>query len=91
MMPDKPDVPCCAFADSYYADIAETENGQLVAVITDNRPDQPLGRQHIPVGTRIVIPQNKIKYNQGNPTGHIVLFISATTLTVLCYVQNGGT
>src|SRR5580698_6117911 len=76
MMPDNPDVPCCSFADAYYADIAETQSGQLVAVITDDRPDQPLGRAHIPVGTRFAIPPNKIKYDQGNPTGHIVLFLS---------------
>lgn len=89
MMPDNPDIPCCSFADAYYADIVESDNGHLVAVVTDDRPDQPLGRPHVPVGNRVVIPPNKIKWNRGNPTGHIVLFMNRS-LIVFCYVQNGS-
>ena len=87
--PDNPDIPCCSFADAYYADIVETKGDQLIAVITDDRPDEPLGRPHVPVGTRIVIPKNKIKFDQGNPTGHIVIFLGYE-MHVYCYVQNGG-
>lgn len=89
--PDHPNAPCCAEADAYYADIAETDaKGNLIAVITDDRPDAPLGRPHIDVGTRVAIPNNKIKFDQGNPTGHVVLFLRAFDLFVYCYVQNGG-
>jgi len=87
--PDHPQVSCCSFADAYYADTVETKDGQLIAVITDDRPDEPLGRPHVPVGTRIVVPPNKIKWDKGNPTGHIVIFLSYDQ-QVLCYVQDGG-
>jgi hypothetical protein len=90
MQPDNPAVPCCGTADAYWADEVETDaDGRLVAVITDERPDEPLRRPHVPVGTRIVVPQQKIKFDRGNPTGHIVIFLNAA-LDVLCYVQNGG-
>lgn len=89
MQPDAPEVPCCSFADGYYADTVETKDGQLVAVITDTRPDEPLGRPHVPVGTRIAVPPNKIKWDNGNPTGHIVIFLGIDR-QVFCYVQNGG-
>jgi hypothetical protein len=89
MQPDNPGIPCCGEADAYWADAALTENGQLVAVITDDRPDAPLRRHHVPVGTKIVVPPNKIKWDKGNPTGHIVIFLSNDNYP-FCYVQNGG-
>lgn len=88
--PDNKFMSCCGEADAYWADQTETgPNGELIAVITDDRPDEPLGRRHVPVGTKFVIPPHKIKFDQGNPTGHIVIFIS-TSDEVWCYVQNGG-
>ena len=88
--PDNPVMSCCGKADAYWADKVETgPNGELIAVITDDRPDGPLGRHHVPVGTRIVIPPHKIKFDQGNPTGHIVIFLTPAN-EVWCYVQNGG-
>lgn len=88
--PDNKFMSCCGPADAYFADIVETgPNGELIAVITDDRADEPLNRHHVPVGTRIVVPNYKIKYDQGNPTGHIVIFLS-TVNEVFCYVQNGG-
>lgn len=88
--PDNKFMSCCGEADAYWADKVETgPNGELIAVITDDRTDEPLNRHHVPVGTRIVVPQHKIKYDQGNPTGHIVIFLS-TSDEVWCYVQNGG-
>lgn len=90
MQPDNPQAPCCSFADAYYADTVETDSdGNLIAVVTDDRPDAPLNRPHVPVGTRVVIPKEKIKWDKGNPTGHIVLFMGYGG-TVYCYVQNGG-
>lgn len=90
MQPDVPTLSCCGKADAYWADKVETgPTGELIAVITDDRPDEPLFRHHVPVGTRIVVPRHKVKWDQGNPTGHIVIFLSLSN-DVYCYVQNGG-
>lgn len=88
--PDNPHISCCGESDAYEADKVETgPNGETIAVITDVRDDEPLRRPHVPVGTRIVVPNHKIKYDQGNPTGHIIIFLSPSR-EVYCYVQNGG-
>ena len=56
-----------------------------------NRPDGPLNnRRHIPPGTRFVVPNHKLKYDRGNPTGHTVIFINSYN-DVLCFVQSSGT
>lgn len=89
--PDNKWMSCCGEADAYWADKTATgSSGELYAIITDDRPDAPLGRRHVPVGTKILVPNHKIKWDQGNPTGHIVIFLSSVN-EVLCYVQNGGT
>jgi hypothetical protein len=90
MQPDNKTVSCCGFADAYYADLVETgPNGELIAVITDTRDDAPLGRPHVPVGTKIVVPRNKIKFDQGNPVGRNIIFLSAER-SVYCFVDAGG-
>lgn len=89
MQPDQPEYSCCGTADAYWADVTEVKDGKVIAVITDDRPDGPVGRRHVPVGTRIVVPQNKIKWDRGNPTGHIVIFLNYSR-QVLCYVQDWG-
>ena len=89
MQPDNPRVSCCGEADAYYADSFEVEGDSYVAVITDTRDDAPLGRPHIPVGTKVKVPNVKLKYDRGNPTGHGVIFVN-TTLDVLCYIVPGG-
>ena len=89
MQPDNPTVSCCGEADAYWADTVLTEDGKIVAVITDDRPDEPLNRRHVPVGTRIVVPPHKIKWDRGNPTGHVIIFLSVAN-EVYCFVQNGG-
>lgn len=89
--PDNKWMSCCGEADAYWADQTETgPNGELYAIITDDRDDEPLRRHHVPIGTKILIPPHKIKWDQGNPTGHIVIFLSSVD-EVFCYVQNGGT
>jgi len=40
-------------------------------------------------GTRIPVPNRKMKWDKGNPTGHGIIFIS-TTGDVYCYVTPGG-
>jgi hypothetical protein len=90
MQPDNKMVPCCGEADAYYADQVETgPNGELVAVITDTRDDKPLGRPHVPVGTKIIVPRNKIKFDAGNPVGRNIIFLSAER-KVYCFVDAGG-
>jgi hypothetical protein len=101
MQPDNPAVSCCGEADAYWADSFEvskdvtnwdgtvTKGGLYVAIITDTRPDEPLRRKHIDIGTKIVIPNHKIKYDQSNPTGHGIVFLSRGDY-VYCYVPPGG-
>ena len=90
MMPDRPSISCCGEADAYYADSFEVSpDGKYIAIITDERPDGPLGRPHRDVGTKIEVPNAKIKWDQGNPTGHGVIFLNTADM-VYCYVPPGG-
>ena len=89
MQPDNPAVSCCGEADAYWADSYEVDGDRYVAIITDPRPDAPLRRKHIEIGTRIVVPNHKLKYDQSNPTGHGIIFLSVSDF-VYCYVAPGG-
>jgi hypothetical protein len=89
MQPDNPAVSCCGEADSYWADSFEVQGNQYVAIITDSRPDDIFKRRHVDVGTKIVVPNHKIKWDQSNPTGHGVIFLSRNDY-VFCYVPPGG-
>jgi hypothetical protein len=89
MQPDNPAVSCCGEADAYWADSFEVDGDKYVAIITDSRPDAPLRRKHVDVGTRFVVPNHKLKYDKSNPTGHGVIFLSANDF-VYCYVAPGG-
>lgn len=82
--PDAPHVPCCGEADAYWADSFEVEGDHYVAIITDERDDAPLMRPHIAPGTRIPVPNSKIKWDKGNPTGHGILFVGPGG--VYCYL-----
>ena len=62
MQPDAPLSSCCGEADAYWADMSEMNaQGELVAIITDTRPDEPRQRPHIEPGTKIIVPANKIR------------------------------
>lgn len=87
--PDYPQGICCTEADAYWADEIHVQDGKTYAVITDDRDDGPLGRPHIPNGTKFEIPPEKLKWDEGNPTGHSILFVS-TRGDVWCYVQGNG-
>jgi hypothetical protein len=89
MQPDNPTTSCCGEADAYWADSYEVDGDKYVAIITDARPDEPLRRRHIDVGTKIVVPNHKLKYDQSNPTGHGIIFLSTGDF-VYCYVAPGG-
>jgi hypothetical protein len=90
MQPDYPTSSCCGEADAYWADEVHVRGGNTYAVITDDRDDGPLGRPHIPNGTEVEVPNHKLKWDSGNPTGHNILFISHTR-HVFCFVQGSGT
>lgn len=92
MQPDNPMMSCCGEADAYQADDYEVHGDQYVAIITDERSDEFSNgafRPHIPVGTRIVIPNQKIKFDQANPTGHGYVFIGSNG-QLYCYCPPPG-
>jgi hypothetical protein len=84
MQPDLPRVSCCGEADAYEADNFEVEGDHYVAIITAHR-----AVSNIPVGTKIPVPNYKMKWDDGNPTGHGIIFIGAQG-QVFCYVAPGG-
>lgn len=89
MRPDAPSSSCCGEADAYWCDNFRYEGKRAVCTITDDRDDGPLGRPHVELGTVIEVPDVKLKWDKGNPTGHGVVFMSWQGY-VLCYVQGGG-
>jgi hypothetical protein len=99
-MPDYPSQSCCGEGDAYYADKVEVgADGTVYAIITDERPDEPLKRPHIPVGTKIPVPTFKNKDTRGdpNPTGHTVIFVrwygemfGHGNWGVLCFLSDGS-
>ncbi len=82
MQPDNPYMSCCGEADAFEADTFEVDGDHYVAVITD-------GKGVLPSGTRIVVPNQKMKWDRGNPTGHGIIFIGNQG-QVYCYVAPGG-
>ena len=83
MQPDNPYMSCCGEADAFEADTFEIEGDHYVAIITD-------GKGVIPPGTRIPVPNAKMKWDKGNPTGHGIIFLRTGTAEVYCYVAPGG-
>ena len=69
-------------ADAYEADIFEVDGGRYVAIITDGKGD-------IPNGTKIPVPNHKMKWDEGNPTGHGIIFIGIQG-QVYCLRRPGG-
>ena len=82
MQPDNPVMSCCGEADAFEADSFEVQDDQYVAIITN-------GKGVIPEGTKIPVPNNKLKWDDGNPTGHGIIFIGNAG-QVYCYVTPGG-
>lgn len=89
MQPDVPSASCCGEADAYWSDEVHVRGGKTYATITDDRDDAPLMRPHIDVGTEVEIPDNKLKWDRSNPTGHGVVFVSRSGY-VFCFVQGAG-
>ena len=88
MIPDMPQFSCCGSSDAYWSDDFEVNGDRYVAIITDTRDDVPLRRPHIDAGTRITVPNHRIKWDKGNPTGHGWIFIGGDE--VFCYLPPGG-
>jgi len=82
MQPDNPYVSCCGEADAFEADTFEVKDDHYIAIITD-------GKGIIANGTRISVPNAKMKWNSGNPTGHGIIFMSGSG-QLYCYVTPGG-
>lgn len=90
MQPDNPSISCCGEADAFEADEYEVQGNSYVAIITD-------GKGTIPNGTRILVPNKKIKWDKGNPTGHGIIFLGSGQASprlndwpVYCYVIPAG-
>jgi hypothetical protein len=89
MQPDVPAASCCGEADAYWCDDIHVRGDKSYCRITDDRPDEKLGRPHREIGEEYEIPPNKLKHDAGNPTGHSIIFLSVTGYT-FCFVMNGG-
>ena len=89
MQPDVPNASCCGEADAYWCDTINVKDAKTFCTITDDRPDEPLKRPHVDIGTQIEIPDYKLKYDRGNPTGHAIVFLSRSQY-VYCFVQGTG-
>jgi hypothetical protein len=89
MQPDQPHVSCCGESDAYEADSFEVEGDHYVAIITNGSGDATVGKPAIPNGTKIPVPNYKMKWDKGNPTGHGIIFIGSGQ-QVLCYIAPGG-
>jgi hypothetical protein len=72
MQPDNPTASCCGFADAVEADLFTQKFGHYVAIVTD-------GKGIVAPGTHIDIPDAKIKWDAGNPSGHGIVFIHVIT------------
>ena len=83
MQPDNPVMSCCGEADAFEADQFDIEGDHYVAIITD-------GKGVLPTGTRIPVPNNKMKWDNGNPPGHGIIFLRSGDNWVYCYVAPGG-
>jgi hypothetical protein len=84
MQPDQPQASCCGEADAYEADLFERDGNNWVAIITGQGPGAA-NKPRIPEGTRISVPNSKMKWDRGNPTGHGIIFIGSEG-EVYCYV-----
>ena len=89
MMPDNPSVRCCGKDDEYRCE-AFVRNGETWCRVNDDRVNPR--RPPVAIGTEIHIPRHKYKFDQGNPTGHTVVFgrPSSVDFYVYCFVQGTG-
>jgi hypothetical protein len=94
MQPDSPTISCCGESDAYWCDDIHVRTGtdnqlHTYCRITDDRDDAPRMRPHRDIGEEFEIPDRKLKWDRGNPTGHAVIFLTTGGI-VMCFVQTGG-
>ena len=82
--PDNPTASCCGVADAYWCDDISVKEGKTFCAITDDR--HIVGRPDLPMGLKVEIPDRKLKWDRGNPTGHAIVFLSSGG-AVYCFVQ----
>src|SRR5450432_179881 len=70
MQPNNPTASCCGEADAFQSDAFEVEADHYIAVITDRHGD-------FPTGARVSVPNDRMKWDSGNPTGHGIVFIGS--------------
>lgn len=90
---------CCSLADGFEADIYESAQGGVWAIITDDGSpvcwggDEDDGtqvcRRPLPTEKRFYVPDENIIFSPRNPTGHGVLFLRSDD-KVLCYFLPSG-
>jgi hypothetical protein len=98
--PDQPSMPCCGEGDGYWCDDVHVRDGHTYCTIDDDRDNEPLRRTPVPIGTEILIPDNKLGNYPGNPVGHSLVFmgvsrgfdnaIEGSGSYVYCFVQGSG-
>ena len=88
MIPDLPAFSCCGKSDAYWSDISRSR-ATSTSPSSPTRATMPRSAVRIsPSGTRIPVPNHRIKWDQGNPTGHGWIFIGGDE--VFCYLPPGG-
>lgn len=88
---------CCSLADGFEADEYESTEGGVWATITDDGSPvcwedddgTQLCRRALPEQKKFFVPQEKIRYDPKNPTGHGILFL-LTNDQVMCYFLPSG-
>jgi hypothetical protein len=90
-------VSCCGVGDAYFCNHMRVVDGtRTVCTITDTRDDASRGRPHVPVGTMVEIPNEKLvrdeEAKKGNPTGQGVIWMkpsmyAPTGYNVYCYMM----
>jgi hypothetical protein len=80
---------CCGKADAFWADKEEVIDGQHVVTITDDRVIE--GRKDRNGQKFVISPEVIDRLRQGNPTGHVIIFILNTGDSVpFCFFPGGG-
>lgn len=79
---------CCGAADSYWAQLTKVQDDGVWVLVDDDR--EILGR--IPRDKQEFFVSNEIldKRRQGNPTGHVVLFVGVADAQPLCLFMGEG-
>jgi hypothetical protein len=65
----------------------DSRTGILMVVFRQR--DGETDRPHIEARKRFIVPNSKIKWDSGNPTGHGIIFIGHG-LEIHCYLPPGG-